>query len=391
MTKIKDVRTTIWQWVGPVRPLPANSCTTPSDLVTDPGGNLGSFSFLGWLIVEIECADGTLGIGNAALAVQASKVVIDSYLKPLLIGQDPLDSEYLWQSMYRRTMAFGRRGIGMTAISAVDLAIWDLKGKLIGQPVFRLLGGRTKPTVPVYVSKLYGQPLSELASEAAAYLKQGFRMMKLRLGWGPRHGREGMCRNLELVRTVRETVGDSVEIMADAYMGWDLEYAKRMLPKLARYDLRWLEEPLPPDDVAGYAQLKAMGHVPISGGEHESSLAGFRQLIEARAIDFAQFDTNRVGGVTVAHKITTMCEAQNISVVPHAGQMHNYHVVMASYGAPFAEYFPHGPVEVGNELFWYIFEGEPTARDGFIELREDLPGFGLTLKEPHPAEFRLVR
>jgi L-alanine-DL-glutamate epimerase-like enolase superfamily enzyme len=390
MTTIKDVRTTIWQWVGAVKPLPPNSCTTPSDLVAGESSDFAPFSFRGWLIVEIECADGSVGIGNAALAVHATKVVIDTYLKPLLINRDPLDSEQLWQSMYRHTMAFGRRGIGMAAISAVDLAIWDLKGKLTGQPVFRLLGGRTKRALPVYASKLYSQPPHELASEAQGYLQQGFKMMKLRLGWGPRDGREGMRRNLELVRTLRETVGDTVDIMADAYMGWDLEYAKRMLPKLAPYDLRWLEEPLPPDDVAGYAQLKAMGHVPISGGEHESSLAGFRQLIDACAIDFAQFDTNRVGGITVAHKITALCEAQDITVVPHAGQLHNYHIVMSSYGAPFAEYFPNGPVEVGNELFWYIFEGEPIASDGCIELREDLPGLGLTLKSPKSTEFRLV-
>lgn len=391
MAKIKDVRTTIWQWVGPVNPLPPNSCTNPNDLVADRTGDLSPFSFLGWLVVEVECDDGTIGIGNAALAPHATKTVIDTYLKPLLIGHDPLDSEYLWQSMYRRTMAYGRKGIGMTAISAVDIAIWDIKGKLAGEPVFRLLGGRTKSPMPVYASRLYSQPLDTLAAEAKSYLKEGFKMIKLRLGWGPKHGREGMRRNLELVRTLRETVGDDVEIMADVYMGWNLEYAKRMLPKLAAFDLRWLEEPLPPDDIAGYATLKAMGHVPISGGEHEFSLAGFQQLIDARAIDFAQFDTNRVGGITVAHKIAVLCEAQNVLVIPHAGQMHNYHVVMSSYAAPFAEYFPKVPVEVGNELFWYVFDGEPVAREGFVDLRDDVPGLGLTLKTPQPGEFKLIR
>ncbi len=392
MTRIKSVRTTLWEWTGPVNPLPPNSCTTPADLVSaSHTGELAPFSFLGWLVVEIECTDGTVGIGNAALAPHPTKVVIDKYLTPLLIGHDPLDSEYLWQSMYRRTMAFGRKGIGMTAISAVDLAIWDLKGKLLGQPVFRLLGGRTKSSLAVYASRLYSQSPAEMAAEAKAYLEQGFKMVKLRLGWGPRQGLEGMHRNLEIVRTVREAVGDSIELMADVYMGWDLEYARRMLPKLAPYGLRWLEEPLPPDDIAGYAELRAMGHVPISGGEHEFSLAGFRQLIDARAIDFAQFDTNRVGGVTAAQKIATLCEAHGVSVVPHAGQMHNYHIVMASYAAPFAEYFPKVPVEVGNELFWYVFDGEPVAAGGHVQLRDDVPGFGLVLKTPTPAEFRLHR
>ena len=391
MTKIKHVRSTIWQWVGAVAPLPANFCTTPNDLVSGTSGDIAPFSFLGWLIVEIECEDGTVGIGNAALAPHATKVVIDTYLKPLLVGQDPMNSEYLWQSMYRRTMAFGRKGIGMAAISAVDIAIWDLKGKLTGQPVFRLLGGRTKCPLPVYASRLYSQPLEDLAREARLYLSQGFTMMKLRLGWGPRDGRAGMQRNLDLVRTLRETVGNEVDIMADVYMGWNLEYAKQMLPRLAPYQLRWLEEPLLPDDIAGYAELKAMGHVPISGGEHEFTVSGFRQLIDARAIDFAQFDTNRVGGVTAAKKITDLCEAHGVSVVPHAGQMHNYHVVMSSYAAPMAEYFPKVSVEVGNELFWYIFDGEPIARDGFVDLRDDRPGVGLTLKEPCASEFVLIR
>lgn len=390
MTKIKDVRATVWEWIGPSTSLPPNSCTTPNDLVTQEGGDLRPFSFPAWLVVEIECHDGTIGVGNAALAVHATKSLIDTYLRPLLIGQDPINSEFLWQSMHRRTLAFGRRGVGMAAISAVDLAIWDIKGKLLSQPVFRLLGGRTKQAIPVYASKLYSQPLQALEQEARSYLRQGFKMMKLRLGWGPKHGLDGMSRNVEIVRTLREVVGDGVELMADVYMGWDLEYSKRILPKLAPFGLRWLEEPLPPDQLAGYAELKRMGHVPIAGGEHEFAVSGFRDLIDARAVDFAQFDTNRVGGVTAAQKITALCEAHDVNVVPHAGQMHNYHVVMATYAAPFAEYFPDGPVEVGNELFWRIFDGEPVADNGFVQLRDEEPGLGLSLKTPEAREFRLV-
>ena len=153
MPRIKDVRTTIYEWVGPVAPMPPHFCTTASDLVSDVTGSISGFRFLGWLVVEIECDDGTIGIGNAALAPHATKTTIDTYLKPLLIGTDPLDSEYIWQSMYRRTLPFGRKGIGMTAISAVDLAIWDAKGKILKQPVFKLLGGRTKSKIPVYASR----------------------------------------------------------------------------------------------------------------------------------------------------------------------------------------------------------------------------------------------
>jgi L-alanine-DL-glutamate epimerase-like enolase superfamily enzyme len=391
MPAITDVRTTIWEWIGPVAPMPPHFCTSASDIVSDTTGSIAGFRFLGWLVVEIECDDGTIGIGNAALAPHATKTAIDTYLKPLLIGADPLDSEYLWQSMYRRTLPFGRKGIGMTAISAVDLAVWDAKGKVLGQPVFRLLGGRTKPKIPVYASRLYSQPLDKLYAEARAYADEGFCAVKLRFGWGPKDGVAGIRRNVDLVKTAREAVGPDVDLMADCYMGWTLEYAKRMLRALEPYELRWVEEPLIADDLAGYAELRALGHVAISGGEHEYTLHGFRQALDMKAFDVAQFDVNRVGGITAAQKVTDLCEAYDIAVIPHAGQMHNYHVTISSYAAPIAEYFPKVPVEVGNELFWYIFDGEPVAERGFIDLSEDRPGFGLTLKTPDPATFKLTR
>lgn len=390
MPRIKDVRTTIWEWVGPVAPMPPHFCTTASDLVADVTGSISGFRFLGWLVVELELDDGTIGIGNAALAPHAVKTTIDTYLRPLLIGMDPMDSEYLWQSMYRRTLPFGRKGIGMTAISAVDLAIWDAKGKLLKQPVFRLLGGRTKARVPVYASRLYSQPLDTLFAEARAYAEQGFGAVKIRFGWGPKDGLAGMQKNLDLVKTTREAVGDSVDIMADCYMGWSMEYARRMLRLLEPHGLRWVEEPVIADDLAGYAELRAQGHVAISGGEHEYTLHGFRQALEMRAFDIAQFDVNRVGGITAAKKIADLCEAHDVAVIPHAGQMHNYHITMSSFAGPIAEYFPKVPVEVGNELFWYVFDGEPVAEDGHINLADDLPGFGLTLQTPD-ANFRLTR
>lgn len=390
MALITDVRTTIWEWTGPVAPMPPHFCTTASDLVSDVRGSIAGFRFLGWVVCEIECDDGTVGIGNAALAPHAVKTTIDTYLKPLLIGTDPLDSEYIWQSMYRRTMPFGRKGIGMTAMSAVDLAVWDAKGKLLGQPVFRLLGGRTKERLPVYASRLYSQPLDTLYEEAKAYAEQGFGAVKLRFGWGPKDGIAGMQRNLDLVRTTREAVGPDVDIMADCYMGWTVEYGRRMLRLLEPFNMRWVEEPVIADDLAGYAELRALGHVAISGGEHEFTLQGFRHALDLRAYDIVQFDVNRVGGITAAKKIADLCEAHDIPVIPHAGQMHNYHVSMSSYAAPISEYFPKVPVEVGNELFWYIFDGEPEAVDGHVDLSDDAPGFGLTLQEPS-EHFRLIR
>jgi len=388
--RIKEVRTRVMRWRGKTVPLPPHFCTNPLDVLNLPEASMQTFAFHGWLVVEIFTDDGLAGIGNAALTPQVTKQVIDLHLKPLLIGKDPWDIEFLWQLMYRKTMAFGRRGLGMVAISAVDIALWDILGKSAKQPVYRLLGGRTKPRIPVYASRLYSVELSELAAEAKRYKAEGYKAMKLRFGWGPTDGAAGMQRNLNLVRTVRETVGDGIDVMADAYMGWTLDYAKRMLPLLEPFQLRWLEEPIIPDDVHGYAELRSYGRIPIAGGEHEFTAYGFRDLLEARALDYIQFDTNRVGGLTQARKIAALAEAYSVPVIPHAGQMHNYHVVMASLNSPMAEYFPVVDVEVGNELFWYIFDGEPKAKDGFIDLDESVPGLGLSFNEAGLERFEVI-
>jgi len=396
--KITGIRTRVVEWRGPTVPPQPHFCTNAMDVLTLPApsevegaaDSMAGFRFHGWLIVEVFTDAGHVGIGNAALAPRVTKQAIDVYLKPLLVGANPWDVEFLWQHMYRKTIAFGRKGIGMTAISAVDIALWDVLGKAAGQPVFRLLGGRTKARIPVYASRLYSQPLDALAAEAAKYKKEGYQAMKLRFGWGPADGAAGMQQNLALVRTVRDVVGDEVDIMADAYMGWNLDYAKRMIPLLEPFHLRWLEEPVIPDDMNGYAELRKMHRIPIAGGEHAFTVHEFRDLLEHRALDYIQFDTNRVGGISQARKIAALAEAWQVPVVPHAGQMHNFHVVMASVNAPMAEYFPPVDVEVGNELFWYVFDGEPAPVGGHIDLRDDVPGLGLTIKEQALERFDVI-
>ena len=388
--KITEIRTRVVRWRGKTVPLPPHFCTNPMDLLELPEASMQTFTFHGWLIVEVFTDDGYVGLGNAALAPPITKQIIDLYLKPLLIGQNPWDIELLWQHMYRKTMAFGRKGIGMVAISALDIALWDLLGKSAKQPVYRLLGGRTKVRIPVYASRLYSVDLGELAAEAKRYKDDGYQAMKLRFGWGPADGAAGMQRNVALVRTVRESVGAGIDVMADAYMGWTLDYAKRMLPSLEPFNLRWLEEPVIPDDIHGYAELRRYRKIPIAGGEHEFTLYGFRELLEARALDYIQFDTNRVGGITQARKIAALAEAHSIPVIPHAGQMHNYHIVMASLNSPMAEYFPIVDVEVGNELFWYVFQGEPESQAGYINLDDNTPGLGLTINEAGLEQFEVI-
>tara|TARA_B100000575_G_scaffold125347_1_gene100008 strand:- start:14 stop:664 length:651 start_codon:yes stop_codon:yes gene_type:complete len=215
-------------------------------------------------------------------------------------------------------------------------------------------------------------------------------MFKMRFGWGPKDGSAGMKKNIELVEAVREVIGYDTDLMLECYMGWNLDYSKRMIPKLVKYNPRWLEEPVIADDVNGYKELNNMNAIPISGGEHEFNLFGFKQLLDLNALSYIQYDNNRVGGFTIAQKINALAEAYQVPVIPHAGQMHNYHLTMSNFNCPIAEYFPVNDVEVGNELFYYIFKGDPSPKDGYINLDDNTPGLGLSLTEEYKKDFNII-
>ena len=389
MSKIRSVRTRVWNWTGPTVPPQSKFCTNASDVIFERGDAMSSFRFHQWLTCEVETEDGTVGIGNAALAPSVVKKAVDDWYAPMIIGEDPFDYAYIWEKMYRRSHAWGRKGVGMTGMSAVDIAIWDLMGKLAAKPVFKLLGGRTKEKIPVYYSKLYAGPVDAMQEEAAAAVEGGYQAFKMRFGYGPRDGMSGMRQNIRRVEAVREVIGYDRDLMLEAYMGWTLDYTRRMIPKLVEFEPRWLEEPVIADDLNGYAELNR-GPIPISGGEHEFSLLGCAHLLRSNAVSVLQYDTNRVGGITAAQKINAVAEAFQIPVIPHAGQMHNYHLTMANVNCPINEYFPVHDVEVGNELFYYIFKGDPEAEDGWLQLRDDLPGLGVEISDEHLNNFEIV-
>ncbi|MDA7981278.1 MAG: L-rhamnonate dehydratase [Alphaproteobacteria bacterium] len=390
MSRIKSVKAQVWNWTGPVVPPQGNFCTNACDALREDGDAMAGFRFHQWLVCEVETENGEVGVGNAALAPAVVKKAIDEHFAPMVVGEDPFDYAYLWEKMYRRSHAWGRRGVGMIAISAIDIAVWDLMGKLVGKPVFKLLGGRTKEKIPVYYSKLYAGGVDAMQAEAATAMAQGYTAYKSRFGFGPKDGMAGMRENLKRVEALREVLGYDKDLMLECYMGWNLDYARRMLPKLERFEPRWLEEPVLADDISGYIELNAMGSVPISGGEHEFSVMGCKDLIERGAVSVLQYDTNRVGGITAAQKINAIAEAHQVPVVPHAGQAHNYHLTMANVNCPMSEYFPVFDVEVGNELFYYIFDGDPAAVDGFLQLDDDAPGLGISVSEAHRDKFTVV-
>jgi L-alanine-DL-glutamate epimerase-like enolase superfamily enzyme len=387
--KITGVRTRLYRWKGPVK-VDDTVFATPLSALPFQRDAQAPFRFFSWLVVEVQTDAGHVGIGNAGLCPDVCRQIIDAKLAGLLAGENPLNTEYLFEKLYRSTVAYGRKGAVLAAISAIDIALWDIKGKALGQPVFVLLGGRTKPAILAYYSRLYTRNLDRLQQEAIEYKKQGFGGMKLRCGYPLTEGLAGLEKNVEMVRVTREAVGDAVDLMVECYMGFDLPYARRLLQRLEPFHPRWVEELLLPDEIHNFAKLRRSTDIPLSGGEHEFTRYGFHDLLQAEALDIFQFDTNRVGGFTEAQKICAMALPHGIEVIPHGGNMHNLHVVMSSYACPMAEYFPKTEIEVGNEMFWYIFDGEAVAQNGQLQLDDKRPGVGLTLKADGLENFEIV-
>ncbi len=387
--KIRTIRAKLYQWKGPVK-TSDTIFATPLSPLHFQNDSQAPFRFFSWLVVEVETDEGHIGIGNAGLCPDVTKLIIDSKLASLLVGENPLNTEYLFEKMYRSSVAYGRKGAVIAAISALDIALWDIKGQVMQQPVFMLLGGRTKPYIETYYSRLYTRDLDSLQQEAAHYKAEGFTGMKLRCGYPLTEGLSGLKKNVEMVRVVREAVGDDVNIMLEAYMGFNFAYAKQLLKALEPYNLRWAEELLLPDEIHNFAKLKQYTDIPLSGGEHEYTRYGFHDLLQTGALDIFQFDVNRVGGFTEAQRICNMALVHGVEVIPHGGQMHNLHVVMSSFACPMAEYFPQTEIEVGNEMFWYIFDGEAIADNGKLQLNDQKPGMGLTLKTEGLEHFTII-
>lgn len=352
------------------------------DFATKPGGWFGPVFNT---VVEVETEDGVVGVGTAGAFGGGAKAIVELYLADLVLGQDVRRHEALWQRMYRTLARFGRGAPTLTAISAVDIACWDAHGRAEGKSVVDLLGGSAQSSVPVYVSRLYAlEDLDELADEARGYLELGFTRMKQRFGFGPRDGRSGLRRNVDLVRTVREAVGDEVELASDAYMGWDLAYTQEMAELLRPYRVSWIEEPLMPEQVERYAELRERAPWQRwSCGEHSYGKWEFKQLIDRRATDILQPDVNRAGGLTEARKICALAEAAGLPVVPHSNEAHNLAIVFSqpAHVCPVVEYFPNVEPDTGNELFWKLFDGNVEQRGGMLELDTTRPGLGVSLNE----------
>ncbi len=317
-------------------------------------------------VVEIATDEGLQGLGFIGGGKGgAAKTIIDEQFSTLLLGQDPFDIERLWDQMFRASIMYGRKGVAIEALSGIDIALWDIVGKATGQPVYKLIGGRTKDRLPAYVTGNLTQ----------RHLEEGFRDVKLALPHGPADGEEGLRRNEDLVRKTRDLIGPGGDIMLDCYMALTVPYTIELARRLKDYRILWIEEPVLPDQVDSYRRIRDAVDVLISGGEHEYTRFGFRDLIEKQALDILQPDIYRAGGITELRKIAAMAGAYDLPVIPHGVGAPTYHFVMATPNCPRAEF-----VDIfaqGGEL---LLEGEPVPRGGWLEL-PDTAGFGYRLNE----------
>jgi L-rhamnonate dehydratase len=327
---------------------------------------------LGTFVVEVETESGAVGVGVSTGGPPACWLV-ENHLARFVEGQEPHRRELIWDQMWRSTLFYGRKGLAVNAISAVDLALWDLAGKLRDEPVHALLGGAVRDELEFYATG----PRPDLAKDL------GFVGGKLPLVHGPAEGEVGLRANLDLATRMRERVGDDFFLAYDCWMALDVPYTLKLIEGLRPSRFKWIEEFLPPDDYWGYAEVRrrAPRDLMITTGEHEASRFGFRMLIDMRCCDIVQPDVGWCGGLTELLKIAAYAEAHDVLVVPHGSSVYSYHFVATRTGSPFAEFLMMAPdaAEV-VPMFSPLFADEPVPENGRIRLSAlDRPGFGVEL------------
>jgi D-galactarolactone cycloisomerase len=281
------------------------------------GGGSGWVTFRSALFVKVTTDDGLVGWGEAGQTgpTLITKHLIDQVLKPIYVGQNPFDTEVLWERAYVQTRDYGQKGQVIGAISGLDIALHDIMGKVTGQPVHRLIGGRQREKVPAYATGLWyrrdNDSVDALVNDALEYKKHGFKAMKVKVGYG------SITYDVARVRGMREALGDDIDIMLDANHSLNVASAIELGRRIEEYNVAWLEEPTIPEDIEGYIHIRSMLRLPIAGGECEFTRFGFKNLVSKQAIDIAQPDICGSGGFTELKKIAAMANAFGVQVIPH--------------------------------------------------------------------------
>ena len=328
------------------------------------------------LYVEIQTDEGISGIFGPI--EEPNAFAIRHSLRGYLIGRDPLATELLSDQMLRMDR-HGKSGYFVTGISSIDIALWDLKGKAWGQPIYRLLGGPTRPAVPAYASMLgFSTAPEDAAKLAGEYKAKGYKAQKWFFRYGPGDGAAGMAKNLAMAEAVRGAVGSLYDVMFDAFWGWDLAYATKMVQELAHLTPRWMEEPIPPERVGGFVQLRAASTVPIATGEHVYTRWQVKELLANGAVDVLQNDPDWTGGISEQMKVCTLGSAYEVPVIAHGHSLlPALHVAGAQSPAtvPYVEFLLRYQ-EVKQFFQTVVYRPE----NGTITL-PDLPGLGMVLDE----------
>ncbi len=345
------------------------------------------------LIIRIHTDEGIVGVGEVDSSPLVAKAVVDARashsiatgLRSLLIGENPIEIERLWDKMYRGTIYFGRTGPALHAISGVDIALWDIFGKVMNRPGCEMMGGIFNRKLKAYASALMPETIEEAARMAEQYAKQGYKAMKF--GWGP-IGRDPKFDEAQ-VKAIREAIGDDIDIMIDAGLAWDLKGALRMADVYEKYGVYWLEEPVHSNDIAGYRELADRTRISIAGGEQESGRMAFQRLLDEGHLDIIQPDLARVGGLTEGKRIAYLAYDRHKKVVPHAFKTG----ILVAASTHFAAAIPNGfmiEYTVSNSpLARDLVSREVEFKDGYVTVPVDRPGLGVEIDEEVLNRYRV--
>ena len=270
----------------------------------------------GALVVEIVTDEGIVGWGDCYGPAAVNKAIVDSVLRASLIGRDPFDVEVLWEELYNKVKDYGLTGMTISAISGVDIALWDIIGKAVNQPIHKLIGGAFRTQLQAYATGIYFKDMQRLneeaVAEARAYKAQGFKAIKMKIGLG------SIRKDIDRVAAVRDAIGPDVQLMVDANHCFTVPQAIAVGRELEKLDIYWFEEPISPEDLDGYVEVTRKLDMAIAGGENEFTKFGFRRILEKRAMDMIQPDVCAAGGITECKKIAALAQAQSVACVPHA-------------------------------------------------------------------------
>lgn len=344
----------------------------------------------GVCMVEVETSNGLVGIGEACAqsendeAALATALILERGIKPMIVGLDPVNPRTIWEKLYLETEWFGRTGTVMHAISALDIALWDLMGKSLGVSISRLIGGRFRESVKTYASIIFDmEDFSSMASEAKIWTREGYKAVKF--GWGQtRETAYGLDEKKDdgAVKYLRESLGPDIDIMVDVgrYVNWTPVHALEMARKLSKYGIFWLEEALPQDDIDGFVWLTDKSPVKIATGEGEYNRFGFKRLITSHAADIIQPDLGRAGGFTEGMRIADLVQAWNLSLVPHGfssaiNVAANLQWIAAMPQATLLEFR-----RTKSPLLQDLIKEPFVAENGNLKI-PDRPGLGIELRE----------